>query len=630
MKIAYVSFMPNPINGVEKKIIQMAKASKDYDIDFYILNNNLDKVEDNLIYKKFDIFNIPFSLKLQQQLFTHLLISKNVDFNKYEYIVLRYVGACSLGSSYFFYKYGNKIFSEHHTNEDIEYKEYRKGFINWIKFGLESYCSKRNLKHVKGIIGVTKEIVDIELKKSGKKSFFTFSNGINNEIIPFTPAKRFDNKVLKVIFIASNEASWHGLDKLVLAIREYKGAVKIELHIVGGFDTTKYKDINIISHGFLQSKELDNLFMKMNIGVSSLGLERLGLKSASVLKSREYMSRGIPFIYSYIDEDFLDSSLALYLNKVDIQSIINYLNNTTEEHFQKMRDFSSSNLDWKHKIKNLYNYIQGHECSFQNIILDFACKKFIEKGIFKGSSILELGFGEGNDLIELHQNGFITYGVEVLDFKYKETERKLKKLGLDTNRLYIINPKQFLLSNRNNSINAVFSNQVFEHIEDMEQVASELNRVMKLNGLIYSEYAATYPFIDSHTGLPPLHLLKNKKVIYICFLILKKIKRWDRKKFTKVYLYYRRYLYYRSYREVNSIFKKYGFYVSDITYKRREHRLQKDGIGTLLELIKYKIFKKTGSSQSLGIVVKIYLKIHASLYKYTKNRVVLIEKIKEL
>lgn len=630
MKIAYVSFMPNPINGVEKKIIQMAKASKDYDIDFYILNNNLDKVEDNLIYKKFDIFNIPFSLKLQQQLFTHLLISKNVDFNKYEYIVLRYVGACSLGSSYFFYKYGNKIFSEHHTNEDIEYKEYRKGFINWIKFGLESYCSKRNLKHVKGIIGVTKEIVDIELKKSGKKSSFTFSNGINNEIIPFTPAKKFDNKVLKVIFVASNEASWHGLDKLVLAIREYKGAVKIEFHIVGGFDTTRYEDINIISHGFLQGKELDNLFMKMNIGVSSLGLERLGLKSASVLKSREYMSRGIPFIYSYIDEDFLDSDLALYLNKVDIQSIINYLNNMPEEHFQKMRDFSALNLDWKYKIKNLYNYIQGHECSFQNIILDFACKKFIEKGIFKGSSILELGFGEGNDLIELHQNGFITYGVEVLDFKYKETERKLKELGIDAEKLQLANSKKFILNNSNNSIDAIFSNQVFEHIEDIEQVASELNRVMKLNGLIYSEYAATYPFIDSHTGLPPLHLLKNKILIYNLFFFMKRIKKWDKKKFSKVYLYYKRSLYYRNYKEIDRIFKKLGFKILDITYDRRKARLEKDGVGTLFELLNYKIYHKNGNSKSIGLIVQGYLKIHAFLYKYTKNRVVLIEKIKEL
>jgi len=361
VNIAHISFMPRLINGVEKKTIQMAKASKEVGLncDFYILNNDKSEIKENLIYKKFELFNIPLSQKKQQQLFTHLLISKNINFENYDFVILRYPGSCSIGSCYFFRKYGSKVITEHQTNEDIEYIQYRNGIINWVKFGLESFCANTYLKRVRAIIGVTNEIVELELKKSGKKPALSLPNGIDTSSIPFTPSLLFGGRVLKLLFISSGASSWHGLDRVIKAIEEYRGEVKLELHIVGSIDTTTSQKPFIFTYGFMDGKELDEVFSSINIGISSLGLDRLGLKSASVLKSREYMARGVPFVYGYDDDDFIDTDLALNLQEFDIIKILEYAKSITLEHQKKMREFAIEHLDWRKKMVKLKNFLDN-------------------------------------------------------------------------------------------------------------------------------------------------------------------------------------------------------------------------------------------------------------------------------
>lgn len=624
LKVAHISFMPTILFGVEKKIKQMARCSLELGLNYtyFILNNSIEKNEFNLIYKKFAPLKIPLSLKKQQKLFTHLLIMKNIDLDEFDFVILRYPSSCSIGSCYFFSRYGDRLITEHHTNESIEYQEYRKGFINWIKFGLDDFCASIVLKKTRALIGVTKEIVDLELQKCGiKKQFFVLSNGIDLGSVPFTPSLIFDHKVLKLLFVASGESSWHGVDRLVESIYHYNninGSIKIELHLVGGFNTNRYKNIDIVYYGFLEGSALDSVFRDVHIAISSLNLDRVGLKWASVLKSREYMARGVPFVYGYRDEDFRDENLALKVDSIRVEEILDYAKKVDTKKQKLMREFAKERLDWSVKLEGLNSFLQSidKEIFFDDFVLDFAFNIFKSEEIKRDEAILELGCGDGKNLLKMIKCGFDVYGVDTM-------AKKLK--NLKNHRVKLIDGVSLPFCSE--SFGAVFSYQVFEHIEHLESVANELFRVLKNRGVVYSEFAASYPIVDLHTTMPLVHLFKNRKLIYFIYRLFYRMGWFDSKKsFRKSYLYLKNHLHYRSYKEMDSIFTKVGFEVEDLTQKRREERLKSDGVGTIRELLRYKLFKTRGKSKSFGFFMLIYINLHTKIYRVTKNRVLLLRK----
>lgn len=88
MKIAHI---PNDnILGVEKKIKNQSKAALNLglDIDFIILNSNIDKIENNLKLIKLKSSQNNFISKIQKKLFKFSLISRSVDLNEYDYILV--------------------------------------------------------------------------------------------------------------------------------------------------------------------------------------------------------------------------------------------------------------------------------------------------------------------------------------------------------------------------------------------------------------------------------------------------------------------------------------------------------------------------------------------------------------
>jgi hypothetical protein len=105
--------------------------------------------------------------------------------------------------------------------------------------------------------------------------------------------------------------------------------------------------------------------------VGSLGLHRIGLNYSSTLKAREYASRGIPFFWSTLDEDFGDDFKYIYHVESDDSSV--NLNDITSfalkvrndiGHPKNMRCFALNNLSWDKKMKKL---VQFFENIFQKI-----------------------------------------------------------------------------------------------------------------------------------------------------------------------------------------------------------------------------------------------------------------------
>jgi len=143
------------------------------------------------------------------------------------------------------------------------------------------------------------------------------SNGIDFDSIKLKTIVNNTSSRFTLIGVADIHY-WHGFDRVIEGLYEYyknPQTVDVFFNIVGeGVETEvakmksltkKYgleKHIEFLGNSF--GDDLDNLFEKSDFGIASLGRHRSGITSIKTLKNREYAARGLPFIYSEIDDDF--------------------------------------------------------------------------------------------------------------------------------------------------------------------------------------------------------------------------------------------------------------------------------------------------------------------------------------
>ena len=134
---------------------------------------------------------------------------------------------------------------------------------------------------------------------------------------------------------------WHGFDRLVAGLGEYKGETPVYFHIVGGVHPNHMNNVflpliekyhikdNVIFHGTLFGDELTKVFNQCQFAIGSLGRHRSGITVIKTLKNREYATRGIPFIYSEQDSDFDNQPYVLKASAdespIDIQRIVDFM-----------------------------------------------------------------------------------------------------------------------------------------------------------------------------------------------------------------------------------------------------------------------------------------------------------------
>jgi len=142
-------------------------------------------------------------------------------------------------------------------------------------------------------------------------------NGIDvAAIAPRSSVPQWPSPVLRLIAVASI-ANWHGYDRLLRAVAEMAArpnrSFDVHATIVGeGPALAPLRELSraldlgerVTFAGTVTGPALGNLYSQSHLAVSSIGLHRIGLTSASVLKAREYCAIGIPFIASGDDPDF--------------------------------------------------------------------------------------------------------------------------------------------------------------------------------------------------------------------------------------------------------------------------------------------------------------------------------------
>jgi len=263
-----------------------------------------------------------------------------------------------------------RLITEH---QSIAYKEI--GLSGWSFYSiLEKLFSPFIINQSDAIIGVTEEITrhEVSCLLNKKKPHYTIGNGIDVKEHIIRDNRGLKKDCYELICVAQFN-KWHGLDRLINGLKQYRGEVPVSLHLVGDgieiFDIPEEPSggkslFSIINHGFMTGKELDGLFNQCHIAVGSLAIHRKGLAMTSELKAREYCARGIPFIISCEDPDFPDDFPYIFRvppdeSPIDIQSVINFAQKVCSDpdHPHKMRKYAEWNLDWSMKMQELKRFI---------------------------------------------------------------------------------------------------------------------------------------------------------------------------------------------------------------------------------------------------------------------------------
>lgn len=116
-----------------------------------------------------------------------------------------------------------------------------------------------------------------------------------------------------------------------------------------------------------------------------------------------------------------------------------------------------------------------------------------------GATILDFGCGAGQAIRDLQSRGYDAYGFDVQEKWEPDTDASdLIEAGIIRVNTDITAPLPF----PDNMFDAVFSYQVFEHVQDYDHSVSELARIMKPGGVSLHVFPARLRPIEAHVGVP--------------------------------------------------------------------------------------------------------------------------------
>jgi 2-polyprenyl-3-methyl-5-hydroxy-6-metoxy-1,4-benzoquinol methylase len=119
-----------------------------------------------------------------------------------------------------------------------------------------------------------------------------------------------------------------------------------------------------------------------------------------------------------------------------------------------------------------------------------------------GARILDYGCGSGEVVAEGRRQGLNIYGVEIF-YGGSKAKQEVERLGLLGDEIRMI--KDGKLSFDDECFDVVLSNQVFEHVEDLDAVLSEIERVMKKGAVLLCLFPGDDVIREGHIGIPFVH-----------------------------------------------------------------------------------------------------------------------------
>lgn len=171
----------------------------------------------------------------------------------------------------------------------------------------------------------------------------------------------------------------HGYERVIEGLANYYnsgGTRDIIFHIVGdGIELDRYKSMaeqyniadRIIFYGRLTGNALDDVYDGKDIAITSLGMYKLGINYASVLKSREYLAKGLPMMTGCKIDTFVNNPFEFYMEVpndgscIDIYEVIDFVDNIRKKDLncisQSIRKYAEDYVDIKKTMKPIIEFM---------------------------------------------------------------------------------------------------------------------------------------------------------------------------------------------------------------------------------------------------------------------------------
>lgn len=204
------------------------------------------------------------------------------------------------------------------------------------------------------------------------------SNGVDVDAMSAVPPKNNPREL--VLIGVAGTLWWQGYDRVLAGMHRYQkekpaAGPNIRFILVGGDRKEMPEFLSLVRRygledsvecpGFQSGKALDASYARADLGVSTLGCYRRGLRSCSSLKAREYCARGLPFLYAYEDALPPDAPFALKLpndpSPVDMDAVVRFAENCRRhpEISERERAFAREHYDWKNIMKRVLDFAQA-------------------------------------------------------------------------------------------------------------------------------------------------------------------------------------------------------------------------------------------------------------------------------
>ena len=198
-------------------------------------------------------------------------------------------------------------------------------------------------------------------------------NGIQVENIPLRNHPVGQEEPYHILALASM-CNWHAYDRVIegIAQMDVEKRKRVVLDMVGGGgdgslaewkELTKLRGLQeqVRFHGYRSGDELNELVDAASIGLGTLGLYRKDFSSDSSLKNREYMARGLPFVYAG-DDSALEGNEPYVLKipnndtAVDMDAVLTFMKDVEAhpQYREKMRKHAKEKMSWERQFDKLF------------------------------------------------------------------------------------------------------------------------------------------------------------------------------------------------------------------------------------------------------------------------------------